>query len=200
MEKYNILPEIVNVRVPVDIWTGMYSLSQSGRLAYIKLIKHLSVYRYLPIGHTPRLFHHITCPVTFWFVVDDFGVKYFNKRRFRSPGYNHQEELRRHHWFGWLHFLRNSTTMGLWKTHSRTQNAKLNKEGTYQIQSQFHCSSGTFPTSTMHPTIDSAINLSTPLPLHLLPLHKINQSNNLSAQSSITHVPLTIPCVISPNY
>ena len=53
----------------------MYGLPQAGILAYIKLIKHLAANGYIPTGHTPGLFHHITFPTTFNLVVDGFGVK-----------------------------------------------------------------------------------------------------------------------------
>ena len=54
----------------------MYGLPQAGRLvSYIKLVKHLADDGYIPTGHTPGLFRHITCPTTFNSVVDDFGVK-----------------------------------------------------------------------------------------------------------------------------
>jgi hypothetical protein len=53
----------------------MYSLPQAGRLAYIKLTKHLADDGYVLTGHTPGLFCHIPHPTTFNLVVDDFGVK-----------------------------------------------------------------------------------------------------------------------------
>jgi len=51
----------------------MYGLPQAGRLAYIKLIKHLAADGYLPTGNMPGLFRHITRPTIFNLVVDDFG-------------------------------------------------------------------------------------------------------------------------------
>ena len=53
----------------------MYGLPKSVRLAYIKLVKHLATDGYIPTGHTPGLFLHITRPTTFNLVVNDFGVK-----------------------------------------------------------------------------------------------------------------------------
>ena len=53
----------------------MYGLPQAGRLAYIKPVKHLATDGYIPTGHTPGLFRHITRPTTFNLVVDGFGVK-----------------------------------------------------------------------------------------------------------------------------
>jgi hypothetical protein len=54
----------------------MYGLPQSGRFAYIKLIKHLADNSYHPTGHTPGLFRHATQPKNFNLVVDDFDIKF----------------------------------------------------------------------------------------------------------------------------
>ena len=53
----------------------MYSLTQAGRLAYIKPIKHLSADGYIPTGQTPGLLRHITRPATFNLVLDNVVVK-----------------------------------------------------------------------------------------------------------------------------
>ena len=60
MTEYNLAPLIHNGRILVEIRTGMYGLPQSGRFAYIKLIKHLADDGYHPTGHTPGLFRHAT--------------------------------------------------------------------------------------------------------------------------------------------
>ena len=73
MEEYNLRPLIKNGRILAEIRTGMYGLPQAGRLAYIKLIKHLADDGYLPTSTTPGLFRHITRPTIFNLVVDDFG-------------------------------------------------------------------------------------------------------------------------------
>jgi hypothetical protein len=75
MEEYNLRPLIKNKRLLADMRTGMYGLPQARRLASVKLIKHLADDGYVPTGHTPGLFHHITHPTTFNLVVDDFRVK-----------------------------------------------------------------------------------------------------------------------------
>jgi hypothetical protein len=75
MNEYQLQPLIHNGRILAEIRTGMYGLPQSGRLAYIKLVKHLADDGYHPTGHTPGLFRHVTRPTTFNLVVDDFGVK-----------------------------------------------------------------------------------------------------------------------------
>jgi hypothetical protein len=75
MQEYNLCPLIKNKQLLPEIRTGMYGLPQAGQLAYIKLIKHPADNGYVPTGHTPGLFHHITRPTDFNLVIDDFGVK-----------------------------------------------------------------------------------------------------------------------------
>jgi hypothetical protein len=79
MEEYNLKPLIKNGLLLVEIRKGMYGLPQAGRLAYIKLAKHLATHGYIPTNHTPGLFKHLTRPIQFSLVVDDFGIKYIGK-------------------------------------------------------------------------------------------------------------------------
>ena len=57
----------------------MYGLPQSGRLAYIGIIKQLRLHGYNQAGFTPGLFKHETLVTMFSLVADDFGVKYTAK-------------------------------------------------------------------------------------------------------------------------
>ena len=75
MEEYNLKTKIKNGKTLAEIRTGMYGLPQAGRMAYKKLIKHLAADGYIPTGFTPGLFKHLTRPVLFCLVVDDFGAK-----------------------------------------------------------------------------------------------------------------------------
>jgi hypothetical protein len=76
---YQLEGYIVNNRVLVEINKGMYGLPQAGRLAYDKLVAKLAPHGYVPCPRTPGLWKHITRPITFCLVVDDFGVKYVGK-------------------------------------------------------------------------------------------------------------------------
>jgi hypothetical protein len=60
----------------VEINKGIYGLPQAGILAQERLIVHLAVHGYHPAKNTPCLFTHITRPIAFTLVVDDFGIKY----------------------------------------------------------------------------------------------------------------------------
>jgi hypothetical protein len=55
---------------------GMQGLKQAGRIANDRLQKHLATFGYTPVPCTPSLYQYASRPVTFSFVVDDFGVKF----------------------------------------------------------------------------------------------------------------------------
>ena len=57
----------------------MYGLPQADFLANKLLKKRLSKHGYFPVQYTPRLWKHTWRPVTFYLVIDDFGVKYTGK-------------------------------------------------------------------------------------------------------------------------
>ena len=60
----------------MEIHGGIYGLPQAGRLVHEDLIKHLKLYGYSPVTHTPDLWKHKTNGITFILIVDDFGIKY----------------------------------------------------------------------------------------------------------------------------
>jgi hypothetical protein len=65
--------------VLAKIIKGMYGPPQAGRLTYNQLTKHLQLAGYVPAGQTPGLFKHITRPICFILVVDDFSLKFVSK-------------------------------------------------------------------------------------------------------------------------
>jgi hypothetical protein len=64
----------------MEIRKGMPGLKQAGRIANDRLQKHLAQFGYAPVPRTPSLWTHASRPVTFSLVVDDFGVKYTDKK------------------------------------------------------------------------------------------------------------------------
>jgi hypothetical protein len=77
IDTYNLTPYIRHGSVIVEIRKGVYSLPQAGILvAYNRLIKQLATSGYFPSKHTPGLFCHAACPVTFSLIDDNFGSKY----------------------------------------------------------------------------------------------------------------------------
>jgi len=58
----------------------MYGLKQAGIIAYKHLVKNLLPYGYTPLHNTPGVWKHQRRKTTFTLCVDDFGVKYFDKK------------------------------------------------------------------------------------------------------------------------
>ena len=85
-EYYNLKDKVHNGYVYSAIHKGMYGLPQAGRIANDELVPHLAEHGYIQAEHTPGLFTHLTRPIAFTLVVDDFGVKYV--------GREHAEHLR----------------------------------------------------------------------------------------------------------
>ena len=79
MQQYQLTPLIHNNMIMVEIRKGMYGLPQAGILANNRLQAHLASHGYIAARHTPGLFTHVTRPLAFTLVVDDFGVKFVGK-------------------------------------------------------------------------------------------------------------------------
>jgi hypothetical protein len=73
---YNLHQKVKNGHIFMQIEKGMYGLPQAGILANKILRKQLAPYGYFKTPHTPGLWKHISRPVQFSLVVDDFGIKY----------------------------------------------------------------------------------------------------------------------------
>ena len=54
----------------------IYGIPQSGKIANDYLRKKIAPHGYFEVKHTPGLWTHITRPIQFTLLVDDFGVKY----------------------------------------------------------------------------------------------------------------------------
>ncbi len=80
VQQYNLASIVHKDYVYIEICKGMYGLPQAGKLANEQLTTHLAKYGYKPTKHTPGLWCHEQRPITFSLVVDDFGVKYTDKR------------------------------------------------------------------------------------------------------------------------
>ena len=79
MNLYNLHDKVKNGFVYMKIQRGLYGLPQSGILANKLLRERLKPHGYYELPHTPELWKHVTLPVQFTLVVDDFGVKYTGK-------------------------------------------------------------------------------------------------------------------------
>jgi hypothetical protein len=62
--------------VYIEVQKGMYGLPQAVILANQLLARRLSIHGYHQTKFTLGLWQHVTCPIQFTLVVDDFGVQY----------------------------------------------------------------------------------------------------------------------------
>lgn len=64
----------------IKIKKGMYGLKQAAILAYQKLVNNLAPHGYRPCKYSVGLWRHDTLPTKFCLCVDDFGIKYYDKK------------------------------------------------------------------------------------------------------------------------
>ena len=79
IEQYDLRSKAKNGFVYIEIRRSIYGLPQSGRLANDYLREKLRPAGYFEVKHTPGLWKHVSRPIQFSLVVDDFGVKYSRK-------------------------------------------------------------------------------------------------------------------------
>ena len=80
VEQYKMKDNAKNGYVYLEIRKAIYGLPQAGALANKLLKERLAPFGYYEVAHTPGLWRHVTRPVQFTLVVDDFGVKYVDKK------------------------------------------------------------------------------------------------------------------------
>ena len=78
-EQYNLDKLAKNGFVYLEMRRAVWGLPQAGILANKLLQKRLLPHGYYECKHTPGLWRHLTRPISFTLVVDDFGVKYVGK-------------------------------------------------------------------------------------------------------------------------
>jgi hypothetical protein len=65
--------------VYIEVQKGMYGLPQAGILTNQLLARRLAIHGYHQTKFTPGLWQHVTRPIQFTLVVDDFGIEYVGK-------------------------------------------------------------------------------------------------------------------------
>jgi hypothetical protein len=78
-KQYDLTTHVNKGFVYVEIRKAIYGLPQAGILANQLLRKRLAPAGYYEVAHTPGLWRHVSRPIQFSLVVDDFGVKYVGK-------------------------------------------------------------------------------------------------------------------------
>ena len=80
IEQYNLRILVCpNGWIYMDIRKVMPGHKKSSRITSDRLKIHLAQFGYAPVPHTPALWNHSTRDITFFLVVDNFGVKYVGK-------------------------------------------------------------------------------------------------------------------------
>ena len=82
-QQYNLQSHAKNGYVYLEIQRSIYGLPQAGKLANEYLWYKLLPHGYYEVSHTPGLWKHISRPIDFSLVVDDFGVKNFGEDQSR---------------------------------------------------------------------------------------------------------------------
>ncbi len=75
----NMVALALNGFVHLETRCAVWGLPQAGILANKKLRRKLAPFGYFEHSSTPGLWYHISRPISFTLVVDDFGVKYVHK-------------------------------------------------------------------------------------------------------------------------
>jgi hypothetical protein len=71
---------VLGGHVYIEVHKGMYGLPQAGILANQLLSQRLVVHGYHQAKCMPGLWRHVTRPIQFTLVLDDFGVQYVGQK------------------------------------------------------------------------------------------------------------------------
>jgi hypothetical protein len=76
IDQYALKDKVLNRHIYLEMHRAVWGLPQAGILANKLLKKRLAPHGYYECVHTPGLWMHVMCPISFTLVVDNFGVKY----------------------------------------------------------------------------------------------------------------------------
>jgi hypothetical protein len=79
IKQYDMEKHSLNKYIHLEMWQAVWGLPQAGILANKRLRHKLAPFGYFESTNIPGLWYHESRPITFTFVVDDFGIKYVNK-------------------------------------------------------------------------------------------------------------------------
>jgi hypothetical protein len=80
IEQYDLNTHAKDGMVYIEMRKAVYGLPQAGILANKKLRRKLEPHGYFEHENTPGLWYHISRPISFTLVVDDFGIKYVGEK------------------------------------------------------------------------------------------------------------------------
>jgi hypothetical protein len=76
VEQYDLKKHVLNRFVNLEMRRAIWGLPQAGILANKQLRRKLAPFGYYECINTPGLWYHVSRPISFTLVVNDFGVKY----------------------------------------------------------------------------------------------------------------------------
>ena len=80
MKQYDLHAKAKGSFVYLEICRTIYGIQQAGTLANKQIHEKLLPAGYYEVAHTLGLWRHITRPIQFTLVVDDFGINYQGKK------------------------------------------------------------------------------------------------------------------------
>jgi hypothetical protein len=80
VEQYDLKKHVLNGFVHLEMRRAVWGLPQAGILANKRLRRKLAPFGYYKCFNTPGLWYHVSRPISFTLVVDDFGVKYVGRQ------------------------------------------------------------------------------------------------------------------------
>ena len=82
IDQYELQSKVRHRHVYHEIRRAIYGFPLAGALANVKLLKFLAPAGYYKLAHTPGLWRHISRPIQFTLVVEDFGLKYVGQEHY----------------------------------------------------------------------------------------------------------------------
>jgi hypothetical protein len=76
VEQYDLKKHVLNRFVHLEMRRAIWGLPQAGLLVNKWLKRKLAPFGYYECVNTPDLWYHVSRPISFTLIVDDFGVKY----------------------------------------------------------------------------------------------------------------------------
>jgi hypothetical protein len=80
ISEYNLLSLVSDGHVYIEVQKGMYELTQACILANQLIARRLAIHGYHQTKFIPGLWRHVTDPIQFTLVMDDFSVQYVGKQ------------------------------------------------------------------------------------------------------------------------
>jgi hypothetical protein len=129
VEQYDLKKHVLNEFVHLEMRRAIWGLPQAGILANKQLRRKSAPFGYYECINTPGLWYHISRPISFTLVVDDFGVKYVGQEHSDHLIASISEHIQKiHRGLDRLPLLQDHAGLGLRWQNSRYINAGVHQE------------------------------------------------------------------------